>query len=149
VVDGDAALGHHLLKVSQAQIVGQILPDAEQDDRSIKLPTLEHCVLPHCGLDAIVETLKQKVCDTSSAAGSAWRHVAIGRRLPDVARGPRGKSKRLAPFNNWKVARATDLILLDAGRAPRQFATETRRVRAPPEMPRSAITASRFRRLRL
>ncbi len=30
VIDRDAALGHHLLKIAQAEIVGQVPPDAEQ-----------------------------------------------------------------------------------------------------------------------
>ena len=42
MVDRDAPLGHHLLKVPQAQIVSQIPPDAEQDHGSIKMPALEH-----------------------------------------------------------------------------------------------------------
>jgi hypothetical protein len=32
VVDGDAALGHPLLRIAQAQAVSQVPPDAEQDD---------------------------------------------------------------------------------------------------------------------
>jgi hypothetical protein len=31
VVDGDAALRHHLLQIPEAETVGQIPPDAEQD----------------------------------------------------------------------------------------------------------------------
>ncbi len=45
VIDGDSALGHHLLKISQAQIVSQVPPDAEQDHGSIKMPALEHATL--------------------------------------------------------------------------------------------------------
>jgi hypothetical protein len=56
VIDGDAALGHHLLKVPQAEIVGQIPAHAEQDHRTIKMPALEH--------------LKQKVCDGASACAA-------------------------------------------------------------------------------
>ena len=44
MIDGDAALGHHLLKIPQAEIVGQIPADAEQDHGSIKMPALEHAV---------------------------------------------------------------------------------------------------------
>lgn len=46
MVNGDDTLGHHLLKVPQAEIVGQVSPDAEQDHGLIELPALEHCVLP-------------------------------------------------------------------------------------------------------
>jgi hypothetical protein len=45
VIDSDAALGHHLLQVPQAQIVGQVPPDAEQDHGSIKMPALKHATL--------------------------------------------------------------------------------------------------------
>jgi hypothetical protein len=31
MIDRDAALGHHFLEISQAQIIGQIPPDAHQD----------------------------------------------------------------------------------------------------------------------
>jgi hypothetical protein len=48
MVDRDAALGHHLFKVSQAQIVSQIPPNAEQDHGSIKMPALEHPCLRCC-----------------------------------------------------------------------------------------------------
>jgi hypothetical protein len=42
VIDLDAALSHQLFKVPQAEIVGQVPPDAEQDYRAIKMPALEH-----------------------------------------------------------------------------------------------------------
>ena len=45
VVNRDAALGHHLLKIAQAQIVSQVPPHAEQDHGSIKMPALEHAAL--------------------------------------------------------------------------------------------------------
>jgi hypothetical protein len=48
MVDGDAPLGHHLLKIPQAQIVSQIPPNAEQDHGSIKMPALEHRVPHYC-----------------------------------------------------------------------------------------------------
>ena len=47
VVDGDAALGHHLFQIPETEIVGQIPPHAEQDHRSIKMPALEHPILRH------------------------------------------------------------------------------------------------------
>ena len=46
MVDRDAALGHHLLKIPQAEIVGQIPPDAEQDHGLVELAALEHLASP-------------------------------------------------------------------------------------------------------
>jgi hypothetical protein len=63
MVNGDAALSHHLLKIPQAQIVSQTPLKAEQDHGSIELPALERCFLPHRGTYAVAETLKQKFCD--------------------------------------------------------------------------------------
>jgi hypothetical protein len=65
MIDGDAALGHHLLQVPQAEIVGEIPSHAEQDHRWIKMPALEHATLFPEAREAIAETLKQNVCDTS------------------------------------------------------------------------------------
>jgi hypothetical protein len=58
MVNRDAALSHHLLEISQAYIVGQILSDAEQDHRKNEMPALEHCILSHKTMDAAAETLK-------------------------------------------------------------------------------------------
>ena len=63
VVDGDAALGHHLFEIPQAQTIGQVPPNAEQDDRLIKMPALEHTTLRFCTKRAVAETLKQMVYD--------------------------------------------------------------------------------------
>jgi hypothetical protein len=48
MVDRDAALSHHLLEIPQAQIVGEIPTNAEQDHGSIKMPALEHPCLRSC-----------------------------------------------------------------------------------------------------
>jgi hypothetical protein len=48
VIDGDAALSHHLLQVPEAEIVSQVPPDAEKDHRFIKMPALEHRVPRYC-----------------------------------------------------------------------------------------------------
>ena len=48
MIDRNAALGHHLLQVPQAQIVSQVPADAEQDHRPIKMPALEHRILHYC-----------------------------------------------------------------------------------------------------
>jgi hypothetical protein len=45
MVNGDAALGHHLFQISEAEVASQIPPDAEQDYRTIKMPALEHATL--------------------------------------------------------------------------------------------------------
>ena len=45
VIDGDAPLGHHFFQVPQAEIVGQVPADAEQDHGSIKMPALKHTTL--------------------------------------------------------------------------------------------------------
>ena len=45
VIDKDAALGHHLLQIPETEIVSKVPPDAEQDHRPIKMPTLEHATL--------------------------------------------------------------------------------------------------------
>jgi hypothetical protein len=42
MVDGDAALSHHLFKVSEAQVIGQVPPDAQQDHRAIEMAAFEH-----------------------------------------------------------------------------------------------------------
>ena len=64
MVDRDAAFGHHLFQIPQAQIVSQIPPHAEQDHGSIKMPALEHrCPPPLRPPAPVAETLKQKVCD--------------------------------------------------------------------------------------
>jgi hypothetical protein len=41
VIDADAALGHHLLKVPQAQPIGQVPAHAQQDDRPVELSAFE------------------------------------------------------------------------------------------------------------
>ena len=48
MIDGDTPLRHHLLQITETEIVGQIPPDAEQDHRSIKMPPFEHPVPQYC-----------------------------------------------------------------------------------------------------
>jgi hypothetical protein len=36
VIDSNAAYGHHLFEISQAQVVGQVPPAAQQDHRTIE-----------------------------------------------------------------------------------------------------------------
>jgi hypothetical protein len=40
--NGDAALGHHFLKITQAQSVGQIPTNAKQNDGSVEMAAFEH-----------------------------------------------------------------------------------------------------------
>jgi hypothetical protein len=47
VIDRDAALGHHLFQVPQAQLISQVPPDTEQDHRPVKMPALKHLFLRH------------------------------------------------------------------------------------------------------
>jgi hypothetical protein len=63
MVDGDASLGHHLLKVPETEIIGQVPPDADQDDRAIKMPALEQLASPSAVETAgtAAETVKQTV----------------------------------------------------------------------------------------
>src|SRR5215218_7314222 len=46
MVDGDAALGHHLLEIPEAQAIRQIPPHAEQDHRAIEVTAFEHDATP-------------------------------------------------------------------------------------------------------
>ncbi len=45
MIDKDAALGHHLFHIPQAQAVSQIPSDAQQDHRAIEMPAPEHATL--------------------------------------------------------------------------------------------------------
>ena len=60
-----AWFGHHLFKIAQAEAIGQVPPDAEQDHGSIKMPALEHHVPTTVTKVSVAETLKQRVCDGS------------------------------------------------------------------------------------
>jgi hypothetical protein len=42
VIDRDAALGHHLFQVPEAQIVGQIPADTQKDHRAVEIAAFEH-----------------------------------------------------------------------------------------------------------
>jgi hypothetical protein len=45
VINGDAALGHHLFQVPEAEIVSEVPAHTEKDDCTIKMPALEHATL--------------------------------------------------------------------------------------------------------
>jgi hypothetical protein len=70
VVNGDAALGHHLLKIPQAQAVSQVPPDAQQDHGAIQVAALEHAVLHEWDQGGLAETLKQILATDPKAAGA-------------------------------------------------------------------------------
>jgi hypothetical protein len=42
VINRDAALSHHLLKIAQTETIGQIPPDAQKYHRAIKMTAFEH-----------------------------------------------------------------------------------------------------------
>lgn len=42
MVDMDAALGHHLFNIAQAEIVGQVLSNAQQEHRTVEITAFEH-----------------------------------------------------------------------------------------------------------
>ncbi|MER9204209.1 hypothetical protein NKH74_35075, partial [Mesorhizobium sp. M0933] len=46
MVDVNAALGHHLFQIAQAEVVGKISANAQQDHGSIKMAAFEHDKLP-------------------------------------------------------------------------------------------------------
>jgi len=46
MVDADSPLGHHFLKITQAQAVGQVPPHAQQNDGLIEVAAFEHCADP-------------------------------------------------------------------------------------------------------
>ena len=48
MIDGDAPLGHHLLKILETEIISQVPPHAEQYHRAIKMPALEQRRLHDC-----------------------------------------------------------------------------------------------------
>jgi hypothetical protein len=39
--DGDTALGHHFDQIPVAELVGDVPPDAENDDRAIKVAAMK------------------------------------------------------------------------------------------------------------
>lgn len=45
MVDADAALSHHLLQIPQAQTIGQIPANAQQDHRSVEMSAFEHAAI--------------------------------------------------------------------------------------------------------
>ncbi|GAC1045409.1 hypothetical protein thsrh120_54140 [Rhizobium sp. No.120] len=46
MIDAHAALGHHLFQITQAEILGKIPANAQQDHGSIKMAAFEHVKLP-------------------------------------------------------------------------------------------------------
>lgn len=63
VIDGDASFCHHLLQISEAEIVSEIPPDAEQDHRPIKMPAFERRAFRHWKPVRVADIRKQKICD--------------------------------------------------------------------------------------
>src|SRR5215212_6446840 len=46
MINLDASFGHHLFQIPQAQAIGQIPADAEQDHRAIEMTAFEHHASP-------------------------------------------------------------------------------------------------------
>src|SRR5690606_33779098 len=107
VINGDAALIHHLLKIPQAEIVSQIPPDAQQDHRAIEITAFEHQAPPEraggVGRTELPEGLQQiqtasaNMIDpeekavgtvTVKATPSGMLHVII--EMTDLPPGPHG-----------------------------------------------------------
>jgi hypothetical protein len=42
MIDGDASLSHNFFEVPQTPPIGETPPDAQQNNRPIKVPALEH-----------------------------------------------------------------------------------------------------------
>ncbi|MER9338881.1 hypothetical protein NKJ06_34065 [Mesorhizobium sp. M0293] len=42
MIDAQAAFGHHLFQIAQAEIVGQVPAHAQQDHRLVEMTALEH-----------------------------------------------------------------------------------------------------------
>jgi hypothetical protein len=61
VVDRNAPFGHHLLKITKAQIVGQVPAHAKQDHRLVKLTPLKHLNPPKWSMGPCQSTGNQKV----------------------------------------------------------------------------------------
>ena len=81
MVDGDAALGHHLFKVSEAQIIGQVPLDAQQDHRAIEMAAFEHRTPPELVGDVNRTTLLNGLRRILIAEGQE-----LGLSLPVVER---------------------------------------------------------------
>ena len=42
MIDAEATLGHHFFQIAQAEIVGQIPEDTQQDHRTVEMTAFEH-----------------------------------------------------------------------------------------------------------
>jgi hypothetical protein len=70
--NGDAALGHHLLQVPEAQAIGQIPSTTEQDHGSTKMPALNTTSsIPETSA-TVLATPKQTACDKAGSVPDPW-----------------------------------------------------------------------------
>src|SRR5919107_3225400 len=83
VIDGDAALSHHLLQVPQAQFVSQVPADAQQDHRAIKMTAFEHRTSPDLARD-VDGTQLRKSLRRSPVQTSALAALAVLRRTSQM-----------------------------------------------------------------
>jgi hypothetical protein len=77
MIHDHASFGHHPSKIAQAEAIGQVPPDAEQDDRAIKMPALEQTTLRRTAFrkkrlpasaSRLGESRKSMVCPVASTA---------------------------------------------------------------------------------
>lgn len=59
----NVALGHHLFQITQAEIVCQIPPYAQQDYRSVEVTAIEHRRAPEMEKPLCFEQCYREVCD--------------------------------------------------------------------------------------
>jgi hypothetical protein len=70
VINGDAALCHHLFQVAEAEIVSEMLASAEEDYCSVRMSTLAHRIFRCRDTGYSGLTLKQTGCDGTFLLGS-------------------------------------------------------------------------------
>jgi hypothetical protein len=81
VIDRYTALGHHLLKIAQAQIVGKVPAYTEQNHRSVELAALEHRNPPKI-IDRFFAILS--VTKTLQQIRVWWKQSVTGRNVSSV-----------------------------------------------------------------
>src|SRR6478736_1031249 len=98
MVDADAALGHHLLQVAQAQAVGQIPANTQLDHRSVDMTALEHLKSPRQWLegDALTAVTEEPATQPNPTATVGRCQTLLGILPLSAAGSPRGH-RRVCP----------------------------------------------------
>jgi hypothetical protein len=78
MVDAQAALGHHLFRIVQAELGGIIQANAPQDHESIKTAALEHDKLPEKGA-SVMQQMTFPKCLRQNLANDALRSPGQGK----------------------------------------------------------------------